>query len=127
MLAVFVLYMVATVSIAWWYSRGARTHREFVLGGGRFGGTALALSERATGESAWLLLGLTGHAYADGLSTIWVALGCVLGILFDLDGHGREGLRQEAEETVCDDRVRAFSRGGFPARRSRSPCSRPSS
>jgi sodium/proline symporter len=29
-----------------------------------------------------LLLGLTGHAYAEGLSAIWVALGCVIGILF---------------------------------------------
>ncbi len=98
MLAVFVLYMAATVFIAWWYSRGERTHKEFVLGGGRFSGTALALSERATGESAWLLLGLTGHAYADGLSTIWVALGCVLGILFIwMVMAGR--LREETEKT----------------------------
>ena len=104
MLAVFVLYMVATVFIAWWYSRGARTHKEFVLGGGRFGGTALALSERATGESAWLLLGLTGHAYADGLSTVWVALGCVIGILFIwMVMAGR--LRQETERDRRDDRL----------------------
>ncbi|HDR50150.1 MAG TPA: sodium/proline symporter, partial [Mariniphaga anaerophila] len=41
-----------------------------------------ALSERATGESAWLLLGLTGHAYAEGMAAIWVAFGCVAGILF---------------------------------------------
>ena len=98
MIAVFVLYMVATVSLAFWYSRGARSHRDFVLGGGRFGGTALALSERATGESAWLLLGLTGHAYADGLSTIWVALGCVLGILFIWMVMARR-LREETERT----------------------------
>jgi sodium/proline symporter len=98
MLAVFVLYMVATISIAWWYSRGERTHKEFVLGGGRFSGTALALSERATGESAWLLLGLTGHAFAEGLSTIWVALGCVIGILFIwMVMAGR--LRQETENS----------------------------
>ena len=98
MLAVFVLYMVATIGLAWWYSRGERSHREFVLGGGRFGGTALALSERATGESAWLLLGLTGHAYADGLSTIWVALGCVVGILFIWMVMARR-LREETERT----------------------------
>lgn len=98
MIAVFVLYMVATVSLAFWYSRGARSHRDFVLGGGRFGGMALALSERATGESAWLLLGLTGHAYADGLSTIWVALGCVLGILFIWMVMARR-LREETERT----------------------------
>jgi sodium/proline symporter len=98
MLAVFVLYMVATIFIAWWYSRGERSHKEFVLGGGRFGGAALALSERATGESAWLLLGLTGHAYADGLSTIWVALGCVTGIFFIwMVMAGR--LREETERT----------------------------
>lgn len=82
MLTVFVLYLAATLFIAWWYSRGKRTNEEFVLGGKRFSGTALALSERATGESAWLLLGLTGHAFSEGLSSIWVALGCVIGIVF---------------------------------------------
>lgn len=82
MLIVFILYLVLTIFIAWWYSRGGKTTEGFVLGRKRFGGTALALSERATGESAWLLLGLTGHAYAEGISTIWVALGCITGILF---------------------------------------------
>ncbi|MCL4808500.1 MAG: sodium/proline symporter, partial [Thermoanaerobaculia bacterium] len=111
MLAVFVLYMVATVSIAWWYSRGPRTHKEFVLGGGRFGGTALALSERATGESAWLLLGLTGHAYAEGLSTIWVALGCVLGILFIwmvMAGRLRQATEDSGAMTVSSLLARRF-------------------
>ena len=98
MLTVFILYLVVTMFIAWWYSRGARTNEEFVLGGKRFSGTALALSERATGESAWLLLGLTGHAYAEGLSAIWVALGCVIGIIFIwLVMAGR--LRAETEKT----------------------------
>jgi sodium/proline symporter len=82
MIAVFIIYLLLTMGIAWWYSRGGKSHEDFVLGGKKFSGTALALSERATGESAWLLLGLTGHAYADGISTIWVALGCVIGILF---------------------------------------------
>jgi sodium/proline symporter len=82
MITVFVLYLAVTVFLAWWYSRGNKTNEEFVLGNNRFGGFALALSERATGESAWLLLGLTGHAYSEGLSAIWVALGCVIGIIF---------------------------------------------
>ncbi len=82
MIVVFILYLMVTMFIAWWYSRGTRTNEEFVLGGKRFSGTALALSERATGESAWLLLGLTGLAFSDGLSAIWVALGCVVGITF---------------------------------------------
>ena len=44
-------------------------------------GWALALSERSTGESAWLILGLTGAAFATGLSELWVAFGCVAGIV----------------------------------------------
>jgi sodium/proline symporter len=40
----------------------------------------LALSERATGESAWLLLGLTGFIYSQGVSGIWTGVGCLVGI-----------------------------------------------
>lgn len=98
MIIVFILYLVATMGIAWWYSRGAKTNEEFVIGGKKFGGTALALSERATGESAWLLLGLTGHAYAEGIGAIWVALGCVIGILFIWQVMANR-LRRETEKT----------------------------
>ncbi len=98
MITVFIAYLAVTMGIAWWYSRGGKTHEGFVLGGKKFSGTALALSERATGESAWLLLGLTGYAYSDGLSAIWVAMGCVIGIIFIwFVMAGR--LRVEAERT----------------------------
>lgn len=98
MLAIFIIYLSVTMFIAWWYSRGSRTNEEFVLGNKRFSGVALALSERATGESAWLLLGLTGLAYAEGISAVWVALGCVIGIIFIwLVMAGR--LREETEKT----------------------------
>ena len=53
---------------------------DFHLGGKKIPGWALALSERATGESAWCLLGLTGFAFAAGLSAVWIAVGCVSGI-----------------------------------------------
>lgn len=82
MITVFVLYLVLVVGIAIWSALRAKTHEDYVIGGKKIGGISLALSERATGESAWLILGLTGHAFADGISTIWVALGCVIGIIF---------------------------------------------
>ena len=98
MIPIFIAYLVLTLGIAWWYSRGRKTPEGFILGGKKFSGTALALSERATGESAWLLLGLTGYAYTDGLSAIWVALGCVTGIIFIwVVMAGR--LRDETERT----------------------------
>lgn len=98
MITIFICYLVLVVLIAIWASRRAKTNTDYVLGGKKIGGVSLALSERATGESAWLLLGLTGHAYSEGLSAIWVALGCVIGILFIwIVMSGR--LRQLADKT----------------------------
>jgi len=82
MITVFVLYLVFVVGIAVWSALKAKTHEDYVIGGKKIGGVSLALSERATGESAWLILGLTGYAFTDGISAIWVAIGCVIGIVF---------------------------------------------
>lgn len=82
MIPVFILYLVVLTGIVIYSAQRSKTNVDFILGGKKISGFSLALSERATGESAWLLLGLTGHAYAEGMSAIWVALGCVTGILF---------------------------------------------
>lgn len=76
----FVLYLVLIMGIGLYFARKRMTQADFHLGGKRIPGWALALSERATGESAWCLLGLTGFAFAAGLSSIWIAVGCVVGI-----------------------------------------------
>jgi sodium/proline symporter len=82
MIIVFIIYLVILIGIVAWSARRSKTNIDFVIGGKKISGYSLALSERATGESAWLLLGLTGHAYAEGMAAIWVAFGCVAGILF---------------------------------------------
>ena len=82
MILVFVAYIVILIGIVAYSARRSKTNSDFVLGGKKISGFSLALSERATGESAWLLLGLTGLAYAEGMAAVWVALGCVSGILF---------------------------------------------
>lgn len=79
---VFIAYMIILIGIVIYSARRSKTNSDFVLGGKKISGFSLALSERATGESAWLLLGLTGLAYSEGMAAIWVALGCVTGILF---------------------------------------------
>ncbi len=95
---VFVVYVAVVVAIGLWSAKKSKTDEDFILGGGKLSGISLAFSERATGESAWLLLGLTGHAYAEGISSIWVALGCVTGILFIWFAMARK-LRSETENT----------------------------
>jgi len=82
MIPVFILYLIVLIGIVAYSARRTKSNADFVIGGKKISGLSLALSERATGESAWLLLGLTGHAYAEGMSAIWVALGCMAGILF---------------------------------------------
>ncbi len=82
MIIVFIAYMLILSGIVVYSARRSKTNDDFVLGGKKISGFSLALSERATGESAWLLLGLTGLAYSEGMAAVWVALGCVSGILF---------------------------------------------
>ncbi len=82
MLIVMVIYM--TFLIAWGVYQGmkVKSSTDYSIGGRILPGWAAALSERATGESAWALLGLPGAAYATGLMEIWTAIGCVFGVIF---------------------------------------------
>ena len=98
LITVFAGYLVLLIAIVVYASRRSKTNADFVLGGRKIPGLFLALSERATGESAWLLLGLTGFAYTEGWSAIWVAIGCVSGILF-LWIFMAEPLRRVTEKT----------------------------
>ena len=59
-----------------------KSHKDFFLAGRRLNPWVVAFSERASGESAWLLLGLPGAAFAAGLLELWTAVGCILGIAF---------------------------------------------
>ncbi|MBW2702601.1 MAG: sodium/proline symporter [Deltaproteobacteria bacterium] len=80
MIGIFIGYLVLTLGLGIWKARSTKSQADFVLGGSKLPGWMLALSERATGESAWLLLGFTGFVYATGLSAIWIGVGCLLGI-----------------------------------------------
>lgn len=70
--------------LIWWglyQGRKVKSNEDYSIAGRNLPGWAAALSERATGESSWALLGLPGAAYATGLTEIWTALGCVIGII----------------------------------------------
>ncbi len=77
----FIVYLAVLLGVGLYFARKKMSQADFHLGGKKIPGWALALSERATGESAWCLLGLTGFAFAAGLSSVWIAIGCVLGIV----------------------------------------------
>ncbi|WHX28146.1 sodium/proline symporter [Virgibacillus halodenitrificans] len=78
----FIIYCIAIIGIGYYFSKRSKTQSDFLLGGKKLPGWALGFSERATGESAWLLLGYTGFVFMTGLSGIWVAAGIASGIIF---------------------------------------------
>jgi sodium/proline symporter len=73
-----------TFIVAWgiYQGRKVKNSSDFAIAGRNLPGWVAALSERATGESSWALLGLPGAAYATGLLEVWTAIGCVFGIIF---------------------------------------------
>lgn len=76
-----IVYCGLMLGIGFYFSRKKMDQSDFLLGGKKLPGWALAFSERATGESSWLLLGLTGFVFVEGLSAIWVCIGIALGIV----------------------------------------------
>ncbi len=75
-----VAYLLILLFIGWLASRRMHNLRDYYAGGKNFGFLAAAFSSRATGESAWLLLGLTGMGAAIGAQAFWIVAGEVLGV-----------------------------------------------
>ena len=61
-------------------SKRIKNTKDYYVGGKNLGYWVVAFSARATGESAWLLLGLTGLGAMIGVSAFWVVLGEVIGV-----------------------------------------------
>jgi sodium/proline symporter len=80
-LAVLLLYGLLLFAIGLWGRRTSRTVSGYYVADKRLPSWVIAFSNNATGESAWLLLGLTGMGYAVGFHALWVVLGEVLGIV----------------------------------------------
>lgn len=79
-LAVLVAYGVILLGIGVWGGRGSGTVAGYYVANKKLPSWVIAFSSNTTGESAWLLLGLTGMGYAVGIHALWVILGEVLGV-----------------------------------------------
>lgn len=74
------LYVAILFLIGWFASRRIKSMSDFYVGGKNIGFWAVAFSARATGESGWLLIGLTGMGALMGVTAYWVVIGEVLGV-----------------------------------------------
>jgi sodium/proline symporter len=78
--AVLIVYLGFLAAFAIWSRRETHTLKGFYLAGKKLPGWVVAFSTNATGESGWLLLGLTGMGYAVGAQAYWVVVGEIIGI-----------------------------------------------
>lgn len=75
-----ILYFVALLLIGWLSRTDSDSLDGYYAAGHKLRYWIVSFSSNATGESSWLLLGLTGMGYAVGLHAVWVILGEILGV-----------------------------------------------
>ncbi len=78
---IFIFYLIILIVVGVWTFKLNKTHEDYLLAGRKLGPWVVAFSERASGESAWLLLALPGAAITIGLSESWAVVGIILGII----------------------------------------------
>lgn len=74
------LYFAFLFALGIFASRRVKDLKDYYVGGKKLGYWVVAFSSRATGESSWLLLGLTGMGAMVGLQALWVVVGEVVGV-----------------------------------------------
>ena len=72
-----ILFLIGVVA-----SKRIKNISDYYVGGKKMGFWAVAFSARATGESGWLLIGLTGMGAIAGYAGYWVVAGELLGVLY---------------------------------------------
>ena len=78
-LAAFIGYLVILIGIGIYSARfSSEGISEFFIGGRKMNRLVVALSAVVSGRSAWLLLGVTGMAYAQGASALWATVGYIV-------------------------------------------------
>ena len=79
-----VLYLSFMVGVGVWYTKRNTSADDFYLGGRKLGPYVTAMSAEASDMSSWLLMGLPGLAFFNGLADpFWTAVGLSVGTYFN--------------------------------------------
>ena len=77
---VLAIYGVVLLAIGFWASKESKSVAGYFVAGKKLPSWVIAFSSNTTGESAWLLLGLTGMGYLVGIHALWIVFGEVMGV-----------------------------------------------
>ena len=79
-----IAYLAFMVAVGLWYTKRNKSADDFYLGGRKLGPYATAMSAEASDMSSWLLMGLPGLAFFNGLADpFWTAVGLAVGTYFN--------------------------------------------
>ncbi|MCC5941323.1 MAG: sodium/proline symporter [Balneolaceae bacterium] len=82
-IAAFAGYLLLLIAIGLYSTRfSSKGITEYFIGGRKMNRFVVALSAVVSGRSAWLLLGVTGMAYARGPSAVWAVVGYIVVEIF---------------------------------------------
>ncbi|MDP6614277.1 MAG: sodium/proline symporter, partial [Candidatus Marinimicrobia bacterium] len=79
---VLTVYFSILLGIGFFASRRIKNISDYYVGGKKLNYWIAALSARSTGESGWLLIGVTGMGALIGVSAMWIVVGEVIGVFF---------------------------------------------
>jgi sodium/proline symporter len=81
----FIAYTFGVVVLGIIMGRGVTEKGEdYFLARRRIPGWLVAFAAACAGESAWVMMGLVGTGYSDGVSCYWLIPGCIIGYAFNI-------------------------------------------
>jgi len=83
MLVTLVLYFIFMFGMGVFHYKSNEDLEGYMLGGRSVGPWVSAMSAEASDMSGWMLMGLPGAAYLQGVSSYWIAIGLAIGTFFN--------------------------------------------
>src|SRR5699024_7209855 len=111
-IAIIIVYVLLTLFIGWWVSRGIASFEDFAVAGRIFGRFMFAATFGATIFSTLSLVGKPGLVYRAGVSISWIALNamaCVLAAVVFVPIYRK--LRYNTMSEIFEDRYDGRGRG----------------
>ena len=98
---VLAVYFSILLGIGFFASRRIKNISDYYVGGKKLNYWIAALSARSTGESGWLLIGVTGMGALMGVSAMWIVVGEVIGVFFSWQYMAKKLKRLTNEYNSC--------------------------
>ena len=75
----FVVYALVMLGIGIMSYKKSKSMNDYFIGGRQLGSWTTAISAQASDMSGWLLMGLPGAIFLNGLTESWIAIGLFIG------------------------------------------------